>query len=369
MADKTIRVGVIGCGQIGTKHLERYQKIPGAKVVAVCDIIRERADQASKRFGAPYAFKKFRELLAMDEIDAVDVCVHNNLHAPITITSLAAGKHVYCEKPIAGSYADGKAMVDAARRHKRKLSIQLGTLFRMETHAAKRLIDEGHLGRLYYAKSYGFRRRGRPFVDGYGRKEFVQRKMAQGGALFDMGVYHIANILYLLGNPEVKTVSGGTAQEIDMYEDRRKEGPYQVEELGFGFCRLGGGVRMFIEESWAIHQESAPGSVVCGSKGGVRLDPFGYFTTLCDMPMNATLDLKGTHARWHSCGDSRDAYDSPQQHWIAALQGRVELIDTAGVALNTMKISNGIYLSQKLGREVTGAEIARLSKSTAKKRV
>ena len=125
----------------------------------------------------------------------------------------------------------------------------------------------------------------------------------------------------------------------------------------------------FIEESWAIHQESAPGSVVCGSKGGVRLDPFGYFTTLCDMPMNATLDLKGTHARWHSCGDSRDAYDSPQQHWIAALQGRVELIDTAGVALNTMKISNGIYLSQKLGREVTGAEIARLSKSTAKKRV
>jgi predicted dehydrogenase len=206
-------------------------------------------------------------------------------------------------------------------------------------------------------------------VDGYGSAQFVQKKWAQGGALYDMGVYHVANILYLLGNPAVKTVSGGTAQEIDMYEHRRSSAGYQVEELGFGFVRLAGGVRFFIEESWALHLDGTDGSVIAGSEGGVRLSPFGYFTTLCDMPMNATFDLGGTDRRWHSCLPDTDAYDSPQHHWIAALLGRVPLIDTAGIALNTMKISEGIYLSQKLGREVTAAEIATLSKSTARKRV
>jgi predicted dehydrogenase len=58
-------------------------------------------------------------------------------------------------------------------------------------------------------------------------------------------------------------------------------------------------------------------------------------------------------------------YDSPQQHWVAALQGRVELLPTAEIALNTMLISEGIYLSEKLGREVTPAEVREMSQSTA----
>ncbi|NIR02001.1 MAG: Gfo/Idh/MocA family oxidoreductase, partial [Gemmatimonadales bacterium] len=79
-----------------------------------------------------------------------------------------AGKHVYCEKPIAGSYADGKAMIEKAESAGRMLAIQLFSLFSLETKAAQRLIREGYLGDLYYAKSIGFRRRGRPYVDGYG---------------------------------------------------------------------------------------------------------------------------------------------------------------------------------------------------------
>jgi len=356
-------------GQIGKRHIERYLKIPDAEIVAIADIDKPEARRVGAKYDIPNVFFHSRDLLKIDEIEAVDVCLHNNLHAPATLLAMEAGKHVYCEKPMAGAYLDAKRMYDAAKRLRRKLTIQLGTLFSMETKAAKRLIDAGHLGKLYYAKSFGFRRRGRPYVDGYGAAEFVQKKWAQGGALFDMGVYHIANVLYLLGNPAVKTVSGGTAQEIDMYEHRRKHASYQVEELGFGFVRLARNVRLFIEESWALHLDGAEGSVVAGAKGGVRLSPFGYFSTLCDMPVDARFDLGGSDSRWHSCLADTDAYDSPQHHWIAALLGRVPLLDTAGIALNTMKISEGIYLSQKLGREVTAAEIEDLTKSTAFKRV
>jgi hypothetical protein len=65
------------------------------------------------------AFKRFRDLLALAEIDAIDVCLHNNLHAPVTIAALRAGKHVYCEKPMAGAFADAKAMYDAYVKQQR----------------------------------------------------------------------------------------------------------------------------------------------------------------------------------------------------------------------------------------------------------
>ncbi len=318
--------------------------------------------------GIPRVFTDFRELLAVEEIEAVDVCLHNNLHAPMTIAALEAGKHVYCEKPIAGCYIDGKAMVEAARRTGRKLAVQLATLFSVETKAARRLISEGYLGELYYGKSVGYRRRGRPYVDGYGTSAFVQKKIAAGGALFDMGVYHIGQMLHLLGNPQVLTVAGATHQAIPMYEDRQKGGHYDVEELGLGFVRLAGGITFTIEESWALHiNEKGPGSRIFGSRGGLCLSPFTYHSTVSDMEMDATFELGGADWRWHQCLPDTDAYDSPQAHWVAVLQGRVPLLDSAGITLATMLISEGIYLSQKLGREVTAKDIEAASKSSALK--
>jgi len=365
MADK-VKLGIIGVGQIGKSHIKRYGDVPGAEIVAVADINEDEANRVAAANDIPHVFTNFHDLLKMDEIAAVDVCLHNNFHAPVTIHALKAGKEVYCEKPMAGAYADAKKMHDAAKRLKRKLSIQLGSLFMLETKAAKRLIDDGHLGDIYYAKSSYYRRQGRPFVDGYGTDSFVQKKTASGGALYDMGVYHIAQILYLLGNPTVKTVSGSTHQEIGMYEERRKSSGYDVEEFGMGLVRLAGGVTFSIEESWAINLGGTDGSKICGSKGGVNLSPpLGYFSTVSDMNMNASFDLQSADKRWHACVPDTDAYDSAQHHWIAALQGRVPLIDTAGIALNTMKISEGIYLSSKTGKEVTPGHIQKASKSTA----
>jgi predicted dehydrogenase len=364
MADK-VKIGVIGVGQIAKMHLDRYQDLP-AEIVAACDVNEAELARVAQTYGIPRTFTDFRALLAQDDLVAVDVCLHNNLHAPVTIAALEAGKNVYCEKPIAGSYTDGKAMVEAAKRTGRMLSIQLGTLFSLETKAAQRLIHEGHLGELYYAKSLGFRRRGRPYVDGYGTSSFVQSSIAAGGAMFDMGVYHISQVLYLLGHPAVETVSGATHQAIPMYADRQQNGGYDVEELGVGLVRLSGGITLFIEESWALHLAGAEGgSKIVGSKGGVQLAPFSYHTTLSDMELDATFDLKGAQARWRSCFPDTDTHDSPQAHWVAALQGRVPLIDTAGLALSTMRISEGIYLSARLGREVTAAEIEAQSRSSA----
>ena len=360
-----IRIGIIGVGQIGKSHLKQYVDIPGAQLVAAADINEKELKRVAEEFKIPHQYTDFREMLKRDDIDAVDVCLHNNFHMPMTVAALEAGKHVYCEKPIAGSYADGARMVETAAKCGRKLSIQICTLFSQETRVAMNLITNGRLGKIYHARSTGFRRRGRPYVDGYGTEFFVKKETAGGGALFDMGVYHIAQILYLLDMPKVVRISGKTHQQVGMDEARRARSNYSVEELGLGFVKFEDPLTMDIAESWAMHLNTFEGSFIAGSEGGIHMDPFSFHTTMDGMEMDATFRLGGIIGRWRDLRANEDAYGSPQLHWIAALQGRVDLIPTAEVALQTMLISEGIYLSDKLGREVTADEVMEKSKSTA----
>jgi predicted dehydrogenase len=364
---EVIRIGVIGVGQIGKRHLGRYAQIEGAQIVAIADIDQAEAHRVSQQYGISEVYTDFRDLLARDDIEAVDVCLHNNFHMPVTVAALEAGKHVYCEKPMAGAYIDAEKMYRTAQERDLELAIQLNTLFQEETKAAKWLIDNEHLGKLYHARSTGFRRRGRPYVDGYGSSSFVQKRTSGGGAMYDMGVYHIARMLYLLGNPHVLRVTGKTYQEVEMDAARREASGYDVEELGLGFVRLEHDITLDIIEAWSALLDAFEGSSILGSQGGVRLDPFGFFHSLGHLDMNATADLERFMFRVHNVQGVGDEYDSAQHHWIAALQGRVELLPTAELALNTMLISEGIYLSERLGREADAEEIRASSVSTAVK--
>ena len=366
--NRKVKIGIIGVGQIGKSHIKKYEAIPDAEIVAVCDVNEEEAKRVCETHNIPKYYTDFRELLKREDIEAVDVCLHNNLHMLVTVEALNSGKHVYCEKPMAGSYADALKMYETSKKTKKYLSIQLNTLFSKETKAAKILIEKGYLGKIYYGRSTGYRRLGRPFVDGYGSKFFVQKEVAAGGALYDMGVYHIANLLYLMGNPEVLRISGKTYQEVEINEKRKEISNCNVEELGIGFVKFKNNIVMEIVEAWAIHLDPFESSYIVGNKGGIRLNPLRYFTNIeGDMPMDATFNLDILDYRWHNVYENGDVYDSPQHHWIAVLQGRVELLPTAEIALNTMLISEGIYLSDVLGREVTAEEVKQNSKSTALK--
>lgn len=365
MSDEPIRIGIIGCGQIAQHHMKTYAGISGAKMVACADINEEAARRSAETYDIPHVYTDFRELLKRDDIQAVDVCLHNNFHMPATVAALEAGKDVYCEKPMAGSYRDAATMLETARAKGRKLHIQLSTLYANETRAAKELIEAGELGEVYTARSAGFRRRGRPYVDGYGTPTFVQKRNSAGGALYDMGVYHIARALYLLGNPQVRRISGKTYQKTDMDAARRETSGYDVEELGLGLVRFSGDLTLDIIESWAIHLDNFEGSWIVGSKGGVRLNPFGFYRSVGDLDVNGTADLGSARFRWDNVRGNGGVYGDSQRHWIAALQGKVVLLPTAEIALNTMLISEGIYLSEQRGEEVTAEDVAEASASTA----
>ncbi|GAP17795.1 Gfo/Idh/MocA family protein [Levilinea saccharolytica] len=357
MPPSPIRIGIIGIGQIGRHHLKTYRTIPGVEVVAVAGRDPQRTAQAAQETGVAWWTTDYHQLLAREDIDAVSICLHNHLHRPAAEAALRAGKHVYCEKPIAGTYADGLAMLAAAQAAGKHLAVQLSTLFSPEIKAARHAVDQGWLGHPYYAASTGFRRQGRPYVDGYGTPAFVQKSQAAGGALLDMGVYHIAALLYLLGNPAPLRISGITAQETEMDAARQRVSGYDVEEFASGFVRLQGGLTLHIIEAWAAHLDTFGGSYILGSRGGLRLEPFGLFQSFGDLSLSSAADLDAFAYRQHTVRQQGTAYDGPQQHFIAALRGEVPPLPTAEIALNTQRISDGIYLSQQLGREITVEEI------------
>jgi predicted dehydrogenase len=364
-----VRLGIIGCGQIAQQHLATYKDIPGATVVACADIDPTAASTTAAKFGIPHVYNSGWDLLKRDDLDAVDVCLHNNFHASAAIAVLESGRPCYCEKPMAGTFTDALSMLEASQRTGQKLHIQLAGLYQNEVRSAKELIEAGGLGDVYYARSNGHRRRGRPYVDGYGKPAFVQKENSGGGALYDMGVYHISEILWLLGNPSPERICGRTFQKLPMDEARRTNAGYSVEELGAGLVRFTDGKSLDILEAWAMHLDTLESSFVLGSEGGIRLRPFSYFRSVGDLDVGGEADLGAAAYRrrkLRSADGDTDNRDSSQRHWVAVLRGEDTLLPTAQIALNTMLISEGIYLSEKLGREVSADEVRALSVSTVK---
>lgn len=376
----TIDIGIIGAGNRGRRHAEEYAAINDAQCVAVADIDGDAATDLAAAFdGATY--EDYRTMLDEAALDAVSVCVHNNLHAPVTIAAAEAGCHVFCEKPMAATATDATRMADAIEGAGVQFGVQNVQLFDQATRAAKTLIDAGELGEPYYGRAVYSRRRGRPYIDGYGTPGFVSAASAGGGSIIDIGPYPIGRLLYLLGNAPVERVSGRTfdqtADQYDdalvgdstVYRDRLDESGYDVEDCGIGTAHLSDGSVLAVRAAWHMYLPDEP-SVVAGTQGGVQLDPFEYYTTTADYEATVSLDLDEFETR-QGLLDSETGYGAERnigqfRHWIETLTGAAEEpIPTGEIALNATYVMDGIYRSSLSGRELTAAEIEERSETTA----
>lgn len=363
MSHEEVRIGVIGTGVIGKSHIKRYQEISGAKLVAICDLNEEEAKRVADEYDIPDVYTDYHQMVGRDDIQAVDVCLHNQLHAPVSIDAMRAGKDVYCEKPIAGTYADGQSMLAAAKETGRKLHIQISSVFGAANQAAKQVIDAGELGEIYHARAYVNLGRSRPFVDGRNTAQFVQKKTAAGGALIDWGIYCICPMLYLMGNPKPVRITGQTYDKLPMDEKLRAEANYDVEEMGAGFVHFENGATLDVLAAWAMNQTFKIPGMLSGTKAGLQLspmpgkaDPPKLVATITDPWTDRELDTEAVQKKWDEA-DIGDAYQSPQHHWVRVQQGRVELEPTAETALNMMLVAEGIYRSVAEQREIRAEEI------------
>jgi predicted dehydrogenase len=144
MTANTVRIGIIGTG-IGAEHIRAFQQAPGAVVTAVCSAQRERAEAVARQFSIPRATTDYRDLLDR-EVDAVVITTPPALHRRMALDAIAAGKHVFCEKPLAATLADAVVMRDAAEAAGIVHMINHQTRFGATYRETRRLIDAGYLG-------------------------------------------------------------------------------------------------------------------------------------------------------------------------------------------------------------------------------
>lgn len=344
---ETIGVGVIGVGGIAQIHLDTLSKTPGVQVLAVADVVPGRAEEVANVRGVPHHFEDYGDLLEMDDIQAVHVCTYNQAHRGPTVAALEAGKDVMVEKPLAATLTDATAMVQAARQSGKIMMCAIKSRYSADVVAAKRIIEEGTLGDIYYAETVLGRRRGIP------GGTFTRRKAAGLGAVADLGVYCLDTALHLMGQPTPVSVAGITADIIGKTHTPPATGwqwqpdEMEVEEFGTAWVRFADGSVLLFKTSWAMHMDTLGGTFFLGSRAGLRLEPelrvfrdeWGYLT---DVSLNAPPT------------DFRLLFRLEIEDFYAAIRdGRPSPIDPEE-ALKTNVIIDAILTSARdNGREVT----------------
>ncbi len=154
-ANDRVRLGCIGLGNRGDQVLDAFLKQPDMEVVAVCDLSQAYLDFAAKKAGgSPRQFKDYRQLLAMKEVDAVVIATPDHWHALQAIQACEAGKDVYVEKPLSLCVAEGRAMVEAVRRHGRVCQVGIHRRSSAVCREAAELVRQGGLGKVTAARAF-----------------------------------------------------------------------------------------------------------------------------------------------------------------------------------------------------------------------
>ncbi len=276
---KPLKLGLIGTGGIAQTHMRALAKTDEIQVVAVCDLVEEKATRTAEKFGVPNVFVDYHDLLEMDEIEAVSVCTWNQAHCAPTVDALHAGKHVLCEKPMAATLKDATAMTKAVHETGLVFMVGVQPRFGYARKTAKAIVDSGAVGDIYYAEAVACRRCGIPETP-----SFLQKATGGIGTVADIGVYALDEALHLMGHPKPVAVSGiannilGTT--LTPVEGCWKWDPSKLENEDFGVAsvRFENGALMTFKTSWIMHMDSLGGTLVLGTKGGLKMDPLTYFT-------------------------------------------------------------------------------------------
>lgn len=258
-----LKVGVIGCGSIARyRHLAEYQAHENVEIIAVCDVVQERALEMAEKFGAA-AYTDYQELLKNDEVEAVSICTPNALHAPMSITALQSGKHVLCEKPMATSLVEAEAMIEAAKVNKKKLMIAHNQRFVPSHDKAHELIQSGDLGKIYSFKtSFGH---GGPegwSIDG-ADSWFFDKKQAFIGAMGDLGV-HKTDLMRFLLNEEFT--------EVAAFIETNAKHNTDVDDNAVFILKTENGIIGTLAASWSYGAKEDNSTIIYGEKGIMRLE-------------------------------------------------------------------------------------------------
>ena len=353
-----LKAGIIGCGGIANgKHMHGLQSLDTVEMVAFCDIITNRAQEAKEKFGTKDAlvFGCYKEMLDKAQLDVVFVCTPNSSHCEISVAALEAGCHVMCEKPMAMNYAEGKLMVETAKKTGKKLTIGYQNRCRADSEFLKRSCQNGDLGEIYFAKAHAVRRRAVPTWG-----VFLDAEKQGGGPLIDIGTHALDLTLWFMDNYKPKMVVGKTYRKLaDQVETANAWGDWDpkiftVEDSAFAYITMENGATIFLESSWALNTLDAKEAVctLCGTKAGadfddeLRINQVNYGKQVTIKP---TLSEGGVA---FFGGQKMEPHQVEAAQWIDSIINDKSPVVLPEQALVVTQILEAVYESSKTGKPV-----------------
>ena len=328
------RIGIIGTGSIGRVHARQGAGV-GLRVVAAWDPTPTAVEAFRAEQPKVDVEPSIERLLARTDIDGVVVAVPNDLHEPLAVQALQAGKHVLLEKPMATSVAACDRIIAASKAAGRV--VQMGFVCRRmpAVEMAHRLERDGRMGRIYHVKASMYRRRGVPGLGGW----FTTKARSGGGPLIDLGVHLLDAALHLMGHPKVLRASGAIystfGKRMEQYAHTSMwagppdfKGTCDVEDHVTALLRCEGGATIELNATWAMNvpDNALPdGLAIFGEVGGCHFGLQDKRLTLATETLGVPADLSP-----HFMAD-----DPMQQGWDAQSRAFKQLLEQGGEPVAT----------------------------------
>lgn len=340
---RPLRIGVVGLRNIGRRHVGSAASLPGVQVTAVADMDPQRVKQTQEEHGVASGYTDAKELFEKSDVDGVVLALPTNLHGPMSIAAMEAGRHVLVEKPVAGSTAEARQLIAVRDRTQRILAVGMNQRFRPQVAAAKELIASGKLGKVKFCRTRWTRPAFNTAMDDRGSWQFDRAR--GGGPLLDLGIHKLDLFMHILGFPKPLEVMGSYTTEAAKRHATRGNYPCSVEDYAMGMFRLDNGILLELTAGLAdasSTEETQLSMIACelggilqtkGSLSAYTYDPHGQIVPM-DLPARES-----------------DA-TTPVEHFCRVLQGKEQLIPTAEEGLLGMEMLEALLQSADQNRTI-----------------
>jgi predicted dehydrogenase len=345
---KTVKVGVIGCGAISGAYLGMAKNFPLVEIVAVADLDFQRAKAAAEKYSIPRALE-VDELIKSDEIEIVLNLTIPKAHVPVALQTLEAGKHAFCEKPLGIDRAEGKKVIDLAKKKNLHVGCAPDTFMGAGIQTARKLIDDGAIGR---PVAFTATMACRGHESWHPSPEFYYE--VGGGPMFDMGPYYLTALLNLFG--PVKRISGMASiampdRTITSEPKKGKKIHVETPDHIVGLMEFENGAIGTIVQSFATlqtdHTHSHP-IVVNGTEGALLVpDPNGFDGTVKLRKVGEKEAVEVPHAFVTGYGRSVGLADM-----AAAIRDKREHRASGNQAFAVLDLMQGFLDSSQSGKAI-----------------
>jgi predicted dehydrogenase len=347
---RSIRVGIVGLGNIGYYHADRLEELD-VELVGGLDI----QPDARRRFAENYDVDTYEDKEELfEEVDAVVVTTPNRFHEEYAVSALEAGLHVLLEKPLAHSLESAERIAAAARDADGVCMVGFNNRFANPVEVLKHYQSQGRFGDVRHVEANYVRRRGIPGRGSW----FTSKHVAGGGSVIDIGVHAIDLSLYFLDFPDVVEVSAVTRSQfgtrddyafVEMWgEDVGPEG-FDVDDSATVFVRAADGRSVSLEVAWAANRPTNDEFFVRGTEGGALFDRASHELTVYESGVGGGNHLTETSVDTRS----NDTHKSEQEAFVEAIRsgGPLER-NTVEQGLEVQRVIDAIYRSSEEGRAI-----------------